>query len=114
MEKYIETKFKPCDDILEQLVAARREEVVQLQKSQAEQLNDLETRGQERIAALKKSLPKEFVSTLDNLDKTHDEASDATKAHVDRIKAKLTVSVFVSRKRNCHSPRSGRRSFGGA
>jgi len=93
MEKHIETKFKPCDDILEQLVAARREEVVQLQKSQAEQLSDLETRGQKQIAALKKSLPKEFVTTLDSLDKTHGEASAATKAHVERVKSKLIVSA---------------------
>ncbi len=85
-------KFKPHDDILEQLVTARREEVVRLQKSQADHLKDLETRGQARIAALKKTLPKDMVAVLDSLDKTHDEASAATKSHVDRVKAKFAPS----------------------
>jgi hypothetical protein len=82
-------KFKPYDDILEQLVSERRDEVVRLQKSHADQLKDLETRGQARIADLKKTLPKEMVAVLDNLDKTHDKASTATKSHVEKVKAKL-------------------------
>lgn len=81
--------FKPHDDILEQLVRERREEVVRLQKSHADQLKDLETRGQTRIGDLKKSLPKELVAVLDTLDKTHDKASTATKSHVEKVKAKL-------------------------
>jgi hypothetical protein len=81
--------FKPHDDILEQLVSERREEVVRLQKSHADQLKDLETRGQARIADLKKTLPKEMVAVLDNLDKTHDKASTATKSHVEKVRAKL-------------------------
>jgi hypothetical protein len=81
--------FKPHDDLLEQLVSERREEVVRLQKSHADQLKDLETRGQARIADLKKTLPKEMVAVLDNLDKTHDKASTATKSHVEKVRAKL-------------------------
>jgi hypothetical protein len=87
-------KFKPTDDILKQLVTARREEVVRLQKNQADQLEDLETRGQSRIAALKKTLPKDILTTLDSLDKMHNEASEATKAHVERVKAKLAASAI--------------------
>jgi len=93
MEKHMETTFKLSDDILKQLVTARREEVVRLQKSQADQLKDLETRGRERIAALKKTLPKDIVAVLDSLDKTHEEASAATKSHADRVKAKFAASV---------------------
>lgn len=93
MEKYIETTFKPTDDILQQLVAARREEVVRLQKSQADQLKDLETRGQARIVALRRTLPKDIVAVLGSLDKTHEEASTATKSHVDKVKAQLVASV---------------------
>jgi len=92
MEKHIETTFKPSDDTLKQLVTARREEVVRLQKSQANQLKDLETRGQERIAALRKTLPKDILAVLDSLDKTHEEASAATASHADRVKAKLAAS----------------------
>ena len=87
----METTFKPCDDILKQLVTARREEVVRLQKSQAENLKELETRGHARIAALHKTLPKDIVATLGSLDKVHDEASASTKTHGDRIKAKLAA-----------------------
>jgi hypothetical protein len=84
--------FKKSDDILQQLVTARREEVVQLQKSQASHREDIETRGKAQIAALRKSLPKDMLTVLDNLDKTHEEAKAATKAHVDKAKAKLIAS----------------------
>src|SRR5258706_4898724 len=89
----MESTFKPSDDILQELVAARREEVVRLQKSQADHLKDLETRGQARIVTLGQTLPKEISAALRGLDKTHDEASAATKAHSDRVKAKLVASV---------------------
>jgi len=88
----MEDKFKPSDDILKQLVAARREEVVRLQKAQADNLKDLETRGRARVASLRKTMPKDIISVLDKLDKTHSEAQAATKLHVDSVKAKLTES----------------------
>jgi hypothetical protein len=85
-------KFKAHDAILEQLVAERREEVVRLQKAQADQLKDLETRGQARIADLKKTLPKEMATVFDRLDSTHEKASASTKSHVDKVVAKLAES----------------------
>ncbi|MEO6911539.1 MAG: hypothetical protein ABI158_11530 [Edaphobacter sp.] len=85
-------EFKPCDDVLQQLVAARREEVVQLQKKQSDQIKDLETRGQARLADLKGILPKELSSVLASLTKADDEAAKTTKAHVEKIKAKLAAS----------------------
>ena len=48
----------PSDDILRQLVAARREEIVRVRDVRAEQLKDLETRGQAQLAALRKTLPR--------------------------------------------------------
>ena len=87
------TTFKPCDDVLKQLVTERRQEVVRLQKSQADHLQDLEARGQARVAALRKTLPKDIISVLDGQDETQDEAQAATKLHVDGIKAKLAASV---------------------
>ena len=39
----MEPTVKPTDEVLKQLVTARREEVVRLQKSQTEQIKDLET-----------------------------------------------------------------------
>jgi hypothetical protein len=88
----METTFKSSDDLLKQLVTARRAEVVRLQKSQADHLKDLETRGQAQIAALRKILPQYLVAVLDSLDKTHAEASASTKSHVDNVKAKFAAS----------------------
>ena len=88
----MEATFKASDETLARLVAARREEVVQLQTAQADRLKDLETRGQARIAALNKSLPREIVSALDSLDRTHEEAASATRSQVERVKASLVES----------------------
>ena len=44
------------------------------------------------MAALRKTLSREVLTTLDKLDKTHSEAQAATKAHVDSVKAKLVES----------------------
>lgn len=88
----METTFKSSDDLLKQLVTARRAEVVRLQKSQADHLKDLETRGQAQIATLHRTLPKELIAVLDSLDKTHAEASAATKSHVDNVKAQFAAS----------------------
>jgi len=82
-------KFKPTDETLEQLVAARREEVVRLQMAQAKQLEDLENRGKARIAGLTKVLPRDIVDVMDALDKTHQEAETATKSHVASVVARL-------------------------
>ena len=94
-EKFKPSEFKSSDDVLKQLVAARREEVVRLQKSQAEQLKDLETRGQARIAALRSSLPKDIITVLDKVDKLNSDAQESTKAHVHSVKAKFADSLLA-------------------
>ena len=65
----------PSDDILRQLVAARREEIVRVRDVRAEQLKDLETRGQAQLAALRKTLPKDMTAVLNKLDKAAKESS---------------------------------------
>ena len=85
-------EFKPGDDILKQLVEARRREVEQLQSKQAEQIKDLESRGARRFAELKKTLPKEFVSVFDSLEKMHDQSALNTKSEVESIRADLINS----------------------
>src|SRR2546430_7027741 len=86
-------KFKPSDDVLKGLVEARREEVERMQKSQADQIKDLETRGRARLADLKKTLPKDVAAVLSSLEKTHDQAEQATKSYVEEVKEKLAVST---------------------
>jgi len=88
----VEATFRASDETLAQLVAARRDEVVQIQTGQANRLKDVETRGQARIAALNKSLPKDIVNILDGLDRTHSEAADATASHIEQVKAQLVES----------------------
>jgi hypothetical protein len=86
------TSFKRSDDVLKQPVTARREEVVRLQKSQAVYLEDLETRGQARLAALRETLPTEMVAVRDSLSKTHDAAKTVSKSYACKVKAKLAAS----------------------
>ena len=88
----MEPTFKPNDEVLQQLLAERREEVVRLQKAKADEIKDLETRGQAQLVSLKKTLPKEFVTVLNSLAKAEDGADAATKSRVDKIKAKLAAS----------------------
>ncbi|MGF6607854.1 hypothetical protein OKW45_002754 [Paraburkholderia sp. WSM4175] len=88
----MEAKFRSSDDILRQLVTTRREEVVRLQRSETDHLKDMETRGQARIADLRKTLPTDMVTVLDTLDGMHSEAEAATKSLTESIKAKLVSS----------------------
>lgn len=88
----MEIKLKPSDSILQQLVNDRREEVVQLQKSQESQLLDLETRGQERIKSMKKALPKDIVTTLESFDIAHKEAADSAKSQNEKAIEKFALS----------------------
>lgn len=83
-----ETKFKAADSALEELVKARREEVERLQKSQADQIDDIEKRGQVSIKELRKTLPKEMITALDDQEKIHKDAATATVEFAEAAKAK--------------------------
>src|SRR5216683_3195851 len=110
----VTTTFRPSDDILRQLVAARREEVLRLQKSQADHLEDLETRGRQRIASLRGTLPGNLVTVLDELDKTHDEASAATRVARGPGQGQAGRCYRVTGKRNRRPSGFGRWPSGGA
>jgi hypothetical protein len=85
--------LRSSDAFLEELVKARREEVVRLQQSEANQIKDLETRGQKRMAALRKTLPKDILSFLDSQETMHEELQASTQSQVDTAKARLVDSV---------------------
>ena len=87
------TVSKPNDETLEQLLAARREEVVGLQKAQAANLQDMESRGKTRLSALKRTLPKDMLTVLDTLDKTHAEAETMAKSQLADTMATYADSV---------------------
>jgi hypothetical protein len=88
----MEAEFKASDETLKQLVAERRDEVVRLQQREADQLKDIETRGQARLTDLSKKLPREIASALDSLDATHADAAETTRSQVEQAKADLVQS----------------------
>ncbi len=85
-------KFKPSDNILQQLVTARRDEVVRWQKSQADRLKAMEMQGQEKISALRKTLSKDMLAVLDHLDKSHENARGLIAADAENTKSRLVAS----------------------
>ena len=66
------------DQVLEQLVAERREEVVDLQKAEANRLEQLEKSGAARLSQLQKDLPDELSKALAAQDKTHQDLAAET------------------------------------
>ncbi|MFT3935338.1 MAG: hypothetical protein QM726_17060 [Chitinophagaceae bacterium] len=91
-----ETKFKASDAALEELVKARREEVVALQKATAARIEEMEKKGQASIKALRKTLPKEMIASLDQQEQLHKDATDATAAWVEEARAKLRSTTPAS------------------
>lgn len=77
------------DPVFERLLAARREEVQMLQKKQAQQLEDLEARGQKRLAGLKEALPGEFADFLAYQEKAEAEAVSAADEETKKAAAAL-------------------------
>jgi len=90
----MEAKFKQSDDILKELVTARREEVVALQKTQTDHLKDLEMRGQTRLVGLKKTLPKDIITALSSQDETNQEATKDTQSLIEGVKQKFAESSY--------------------
>lgn len=88
----MENKFRASDATLKELVNARREEVIQLQKAEAKQLADLEARGQEQLKNLKGKLPKELLATLDSFDKDHYAAAELVKTENENLEKKLILA----------------------
>lgn len=88
------TTTKITDEVFEQLLASRRDEVVRLQKAEASNLQDIESRGKTRLATLRRSLPKDIASVLDTLDKSNAEAEAAIKSQVEGVAADLAQTTI--------------------
>jgi len=86
-------EFRAGDEVLQQLVEARRDEVVRLQEKQADELKDLESRGSRRLTELKKILPKDLSSVLDALGKRGDQSVAEVNEQIETIKAELVASA---------------------
>lgn len=85
----MEEIHKGTDVLFERLLAARREQVVSLQKKAAGEQADLEARGQGRLAGLKKSLPKDMLTYMEAAEKTESEASASAAKDTEAAAARL-------------------------
>lgn len=89
----MEPKFKPSDAILEQLVNERREQVVRLQTKQADQIKDLETRGQPRIEQLRQTLPRDLGPIFEGLGNMQDPSVTAGNSAFEKLRSSLIDSA---------------------
>ncbi|MCZ2404607.1 hypothetical protein IV498_15825, partial [Paenarthrobacter sp. Z7-10] len=99
------------DRVLEQLVAERREEVMRLQSAQSDQLRDVESNGQDRLAELADSLPQDIADVLKNQEKSHEELSTKARERDAAFGAKMAASSSAERSTTLH-PGSGTGSLG--
>ncbi len=90
------TVFKPGDEKLQQLVSARRDEVLRLQKSEALQLQDIEKRGNARAKEMHDGLPAELVAFMDKQSKAQDDASTEARREVEEIKKQLIATPVAA------------------
>src|SRR5262249_2194577 len=67
--------------------------VVRLQQGQAERLRDVESRGQQRIRALRASLPKETSDLLERLAKLDDDATAIARSSLADTRKRLLEST---------------------
>lgn len=107
------THMSEVDRVLEALVAERREEVVALQKQQAQQIKDQESRGQKQLSTLQKALPEQFSDLLYAVEKSSAEEEKATAADVEKMAAQLAGSK-PDPSRAAEDPGLGRGSFDAA
>jgi hypothetical protein len=91
-----DTIFKATDTVLQQLWEQRRAEVVRLQQRQAQQLQDLENRGQARIRTFRASLPSSLLDTIDAAHKADSDAATVSKSVIADTRAKLIESAPTS------------------
>ena len=98
------TVFKPGDEELQQLVSARRDEVLRLQQSEALHLQDIEQRGADRVKAMRDGLPAEFVAFMDKQGKADDDASDDTNREVEDIKNRLIATAIPAEEETAVHP----------
>lgn len=83
----MDQQFKPADETLAELVAARRDEVVRIQTA-SDNLMDTEARGQSRLTALRRSLTRELADTLDGLQDEHDTAAERAASTASELRAR--------------------------
>jgi hypothetical protein len=91
-ESHFTQEFKTSDNLLEQLVSERRQEVEALQRRDAEQAKELNDRGARRLKALQGALGDETSNTLKALEKLDAEESRQAAARLEKIRKDLSAA----------------------
>ena len=95
----LESRIEPVrapDAVLAELVAERRKQVEGLQKRQFEQLAEAESRGQERLKALRNSLGKDVAHVLQEIEARASEDAKASEASIKQIRSRLLAPASTS------------------
>ena len=98
------TVFKPGDEQLQQLVSARRDEVLRLQESEALRLQDIEKSGEARNNDMRRDLPAELVAFMDKRSKTQDDAGAEAQREVEDIQNKLIATAISAEEETAAHP----------
>jgi hypothetical protein len=85
MERFIQD-FKPQDNLLKELVIARRSEVESLQKQSAEQIKGLDDRGKQRLKLLHDIIGDDTSTIVKALQKADDDETKKAKSRIEKIK----------------------------
>ncbi len=115
----MEPQLKSSDNILKELLGERRKEVQDFQKRQADQLKEVETRGQQRLAALMGMLNKDNADLMQKLNKMHAEQEtkaasalqDIRRKHAAAPKSSIATEKYPGLR---ESDEANQRSAGGA
>lgn len=81
-----------ADRILEELVLQRRKEVESLQRRQAEQLKDLEARGQSQLRALKEQMGEANIQMFEKIEHAAVKEAESASHQIKEIKARLAAT----------------------
>jgi hypothetical protein len=72
---------RSSDGVLQELVTERRKQVEAPQKKQAEQLKEIETRGQQQVRSLMEMMGKDYAEVFRKLETRHADAAKRMESH---------------------------------
>jgi vacuolar-type H+-ATPase subunit H len=93
---------RSSDGVLQELVTERRKQVEALQKRQAEQLKEAETRGQQEVNSLTETLGKDYADVFRKLETRHAEAAKRIASKAQGIREEMANSAIIEAPLTAH------------
>jgi hypothetical protein len=93
---------RSSDGLLQELVAERRNQVEALQRKQAEQLKETETRGQQHVRSLMEMLGKDYTEVLRKLETRHADAAKRMESQAHVIREQMEKSTIIEAPLTAH------------